>query len=196
MKKDSKGTVLVVDDSREIRLLCRTLLRRDGYNVLEAEDGRRGLELATELEPDLILLDLVLPEIDGFRVLEEIRANQKTSSIPVIMLTALEDKDKIQRALELGANDYTVKGRVSPNELLSKVRLLLSGADMQKDLGVYRISIKGEMADAPKLAQVIALTGLFQCPQCGADVQLELYTRPQGRWFSAHFVCSGCERAF
>ncbi|MFC1999891.1 two-component system response regulator [Chloroflexota bacterium] len=196
MIRDSKGTVLVVDDSREIRLLCRTLLRRDGYNVLEAENGRRGLELATELEPDLILLDLVLPDLDGFRVLEEVRANHRTRSVPVIMLTALEDKDKIQRAIELGANDYIVKGRVSPNELLSKVRSLLPGSDMAKDLEVYRLSIKGEMADAPKLAQVIALTGLFQCPHCGADVLVELYTRPQGRWFTAHFVCSGCEKSF
>lgn len=113
--------ILVVDDEPQIVELIKSYLAKDGYRVITAADGQRALELARREQPDLILLDLMLPEINGFDVCRTLR---KESNIPIIMLTARdEETDKII-GLELGADDYVTKP-FSPREVLARVRAVL-----------------------------------------------------------------------
>ncbi|MBU2609274.1 MAG: response regulator transcription factor [Chloroflexi bacterium] len=120
----SKGKILVVDDEPKIVNTVRAYLEREGYQVLEADDGRQALEIFRQEPPDLIVLDLMLPEIDGLEVCRQIR---RSSDVPIIMLTARqEDADKLI-GLELGADDYVTKP-FSPRELVARVRVVLRRA--------------------------------------------------------------------
>lgn len=117
----SQGKILVVDDEKKIVDLVRTYLVRDGYQVIEANEGRLALEAFCRELPDLVVLDVMLPGMDGLEVCREIR---HSSSVPVIMLTARsEDVDKLV-GLELGADDYITKP-FSPRELVARVRAVL-----------------------------------------------------------------------
>ncbi len=118
-------TVLVVEDEVNIARLVRDYLHQAGFNVLEASDGLGALHLARAERPDMIVLDLGLPGMDGYDVTRELRAK---SSVPIIMLTARsEESDRIV-GLELGADDYVVKP-FSPRELVARIRAVLRRAD-------------------------------------------------------------------
>jgi DNA-binding response OmpR family regulator len=113
--------ILIVDDEAHIVELVRLYLERDGFRVESASDGAQGLRLALELRPALIILDLMLPEVDGLEVCRQVRAD---SDVPIVMLTARdEDVDKIV-GLELGADDYLTKP-FNPRELLARVKAIL-----------------------------------------------------------------------
>jgi DNA-binding response OmpR family regulator len=101
--------VLVVDDERAIRLLCRVNLAASGMEVLEAEDGRVGLELARKERPDLVLLDVMMPEVDGWTVARELAENEETRDIPVVFLTARADAADKRLGEQLGGVGYLVK---------------------------------------------------------------------------------------
>ncbi len=113
--------VLVVDDDKKTVGLVKLYLEKDGYRVLAAYDGRQALELARQKQPDLIVLDLMLPEVDGLDVCQALRAESK---IPIIMLTARTTEEDKLLGLELGADDYVTKP-FSPRELLARVRAVL-----------------------------------------------------------------------
>ena len=194
-----KGAILVVEDTEEYRHLYRTLLRSDGYEVMEAEDGRQALQLIEDHEFKLILLDLILPEVDGFEVLERIRANERTKSVPVIIFTVLGDREQIRRAVELGADDYIIKGMVAPRDVLGKIHSRLAKAEAQEATKAYRVAVKKGSENAALLGQDYGFTKLFTCPECGGDVWLELIpdkSRTEGSWLLAHFLCSNCGKAF
>lgn len=120
----AKRTILVVDDEREIVDLLRSYLERDGYRVLAAYDGRQALEIARREHPDLMILDLMLPEVDGWEVCRQVRA---TSPMPIIMLTARDEETDKLVGLELGADDYITKP-FSPREVVARVRAVLRRA--------------------------------------------------------------------
>ena len=116
--------ILVVDDEPMVREVLVTYLEREGYAVDQATDGKAALELAASAKPDLIVLDVMLPEVDGFAVLTRLR---QTSSVPVILVTArTAEPDRIV-GLELGADDYVVKP-FSPREVVARVRSVLRRA--------------------------------------------------------------------
>ena len=116
--------ILVVDDEPMVREVLVTYLEREGYAVDQATDGKAALELAVSAKPDLIVLDVMLPEVDGFAVLTRLR---QTSSVPVILVTArTAEPDRIV-GLELGADDYVVKP-FSPREVVARVRSVLRRA--------------------------------------------------------------------
>ena len=104
-----QGRLLVVDDVANNREVLRRRLERLGYEVVEAEGGRRALDLVAEDGFDLVLLDTAMPEVDGLTVLREIRRNRSVAELPVIMVTAKATTEDIVTALELGANDYITK---------------------------------------------------------------------------------------
>src|SRR6266571_1586511 len=101
--------VLVIDDEAPIRLLCRVNLEAEGMNVIEAADGPSGVEKARDEKPDVILLDVMMPGLDGWRVAEELLEDDETSEIPIVFLTARRTKHDRLRGLELGAVDYITK---------------------------------------------------------------------------------------
>ncbi|MDD4170018.1 MAG: response regulator transcription factor, partial [Desulfotomaculaceae bacterium] len=116
--------ILIVDDEVNVLQLLKYTLSKEGYQVISATNGREAIMLAEEKEPDLIILDIMLPEIDGYDVLRILKANRQSAPIPVIMLSALgEEVDKVV-GLELGAEDYITKP-FSPRELIARVRVRL-----------------------------------------------------------------------
>jgi two-component system phosphate regulon response regulator PhoB len=125
-------TILIVEDEKDILNLIEWHLRAEEYSVLKADDGIKGLDLAVEHLPDLIVLDLMLPGMDGLSVCKALKKNPKTENIPVVMLTAKgEEVDRIV-GLELGADDYMVKP-FSPRELSLRVRAILKRFDKKPE---------------------------------------------------------------
>ncbi len=120
----SKGIVLVIDDEKDLIELVRYNLEREGFSVLGSCDGESGLSLVASEKPDVIVVDLMLPGIDGFEVCRRLRSDSGTSRIPIIMLTAkTSDADRIV-GLELGADDYVTKP-FNPRELTARIKAIL-----------------------------------------------------------------------
>ena len=118
------ATILSVDDEPEVTNLLRLHLVKSGYEVVTAASGREALEIIQATPPDLIILDLMLPDIDGFGLCEILRRQASTAAIPVVLLTAWATSDARHLGLELGALDYLTKP-FSPRELVERVRRLL-----------------------------------------------------------------------
>ena len=121
----SEFAVLIVDDEPSIREIARRYLEHAGFKVLEAKDGLEGLSLARDWQPDVIVLDVMLPKLNGWQVLEELRSNTPLEHrIPVLMLTARGEESDRLRGLESGAEDYLVKP-FSPRELVARIKIML-----------------------------------------------------------------------
>jgi DNA-binding response OmpR family regulator len=113
--------VLVIEDDADIAEMYRVRLASDGYDVTVGCDGEEGVRLAIDGVPDFIYLDLRLPKLDGFEVLERLRSTPATAQIPVIILSNYGDPELRERGLKLGALEFLVKADVSPNLLVTKV---------------------------------------------------------------------------
>ena len=120
--------VLVIDDEAPIRLLCRVNLEAEGMDVLEAADGRTGIELARDRAPDVVLLDVMIPGLDGWAVAEDLLDDPRTNGIPIIFLTARAEFRDRARGLDIGGVDYITKP-FNPLELAPLVQLLLARID-------------------------------------------------------------------
>ena len=154
-----RETILIIEDERNILELLDYNLSQEGYAVLKATDGSSGLELARQKKPGLILLDLMLPELDGLEVCKILKQNDKTASIPIIMLTAKsQEMDKVV-GLEIGADDYMTKP-FSPRELMARIKAVLRrGRESLSEQNSFRVgeielddtrhvvSLKGEPLD-------------------------------------------------
>lgn len=114
-------TILVVEDSTMSREIVMRILRREGYNVVGATNGLEALDIVHQSQPDLVLLDIMMPEMDGLTLLEILRRSPETKEMPVILMTALSDEGRITRAKELGAQEYLVKTRFSYDDLVGHV---------------------------------------------------------------------------
>jgi len=119
--------VLLVEDDPFLREICSKKLTKEGYAVYEAADGAEALNAVKKIKPHIVLLDVILPTMDGFQILKGIRADQdkKISQIPIVMLSNLGQEDDIKRAMELGANDYLVKAHFTTEEIADRVNSIL-----------------------------------------------------------------------
>jgi DNA-binding response OmpR family regulator len=117
-------TILVAEDQEHIRSLITYKLRHSGYTVVTAVDGLEAIKKAEETNPDLILLDVMMPLLTGFEVLARLKQHEKLKTIPVLMVTAQSQEDEVIKGLELGADDYITKP-FSPNELVARVKTVL-----------------------------------------------------------------------
>ncbi len=137
-----KETILIVEDEKDIVRVLDYNLKKEGFKTLSAYDGEKALEVAGKEHPDLIILDLMLPKIDGLEVCKALKADRKTAPIPVIILTAKsQESDKIV-GLELGADDYVTKP-FSPRELIARIKAVLR-----------RVKEKGKMPDLLKAGEL------------------------------------------
>src|SRR5512133_3143049 len=118
------GTILVIDDERDLQELVRYNLEKEHYDVIVASDGRTGLDIALRHRPDLVVLDLMMPGIDGLEVCRRLRTDDRGKRIPLIMLTAKATESDRVVGLELGADDYVIKP-FSPRELVARIKALL-----------------------------------------------------------------------
>jgi len=123
-----KKKILAVDDESDVLLILKTALMSEGFAVTTATNGMDAINIAGEVKPDLIVLDMMMPELNGFETLKRIRENSENQNVPVIMLTGVSDKDRIREALGLGIDYYMVKP-FEFHDLISKVKIAISDAD-------------------------------------------------------------------
>ncbi|MCH7828791.1 response regulator [Patescibacteria group bacterium] len=117
--------ILIIEDDRFLKELITQKVRQAGYEVVGAMDGEEGLTLAGEELPNLILLDLILPTMDGFEVLRKLKEQEATKNIPVIILSNLGQKEDIDKGMQLGAIDYMVKAHFTPGEITEKIKSIV-----------------------------------------------------------------------
>ena len=117
--------ILIVEDDKFLRELIAQKLIKEGYDIAEAVDGEKGIKAVGNEKPDLVLLDLILPGIDGFDVLAKMKEDPKMAQVPVIILSNLGQKDDIERGLKMGAVDYMIKAHFTPAEIIEKVKTVL-----------------------------------------------------------------------
>jgi len=194
MSVGSQRKILLVDDNKQIRSINATRLIAGGYQVREAGDGIEALKQLKEELPDLIILDLMMPVMDGYKVLQVVKTNSQTRDIPVIVLSGKGQPEEIEKALKLGANDFLNKMRTNPNVLLEKVKQSLAAGNGQTAVPHYHLAVKEQIFDAPKIALDFNLPADFHCPKCGAPLILELIPdfSHHEPWFTGHFVCTQC----
>ena len=118
----NKKLILLVEDDEFLAELYATKLKLENYEVALATDGEKGLKMIKEKKPDLILLDIILPKMDGFEILKAIKNEKELKDIPVILLTNLSQKDEVKKGLDLGANDYLIKAHFMPSEVVKKIK--------------------------------------------------------------------------
>ncbi len=153
-------TVLIVEDEPEVRSLLEYTLAKEKFKILSAENGKKALELLEQNVPDVITLDLMLPDIHGLEICKRLREDPRFQSVSVLMLTALDSLDDIVKGFETGADDYLVKPFQLP-ELIARVKALLrrrhvsrsermvaSAGGTSVDLSHHRVTINGQSMDA------------------------------------------------
>lgn len=121
-------TILIIEDDDFFRELIRKKLASKDFNFLEAVNGEAGIEIMKEKKPDLVLLDLLLPNMDGFEVVAQIKSDTGIASIPIIVLSNLGQKEDIDRALKLGASDYLIKSQFDIDQVIEKITTILEKA--------------------------------------------------------------------
>lgn len=127
-----KSHVLIVEDDEFLANIYKTKFEMEGFRVTHADNGEMGLDEAKKKKPNIILLDILMPKMDGFAVLEKLKADKTTKDIPVILLTNLGQKDDVERGLEMGAVDYLIKAHFKPSETVAKVRDILKNKTKRK----------------------------------------------------------------
>lgn len=128
MVEQNKYHLLLVEDDTFLANIYKTKFEMEGYKVTVAENGEAGLNEAKKKKPNIILLDILLPKMDGFTVLKKLKDDFETEKIPVILLTNLGQKDDVEKGLEMGAVDYLIKAHFKPSEVLEKVKTVLTNS--------------------------------------------------------------------
>ena len=147
---NSRETILVIEDEPDILEITQYNLTREGYKVLASRDGGEGLSRARREAPDLVLLDLMLPGLDGLEVCKRLQADPVTSGIPIIMVTAKGEESDVVIGLQLGADDYVTKP-FSPKELVARVKAVLRRGPLREERGTAeRIARDGLVIDLAK----------------------------------------------
>lgn len=118
--------ILIVEDDKFLRELISKKLVNEQFDICQALDGKEGIDKILEEKPNLILLDLILPVMDGFSVLSKMKENQEISKIPVIVLSNLSQEGEIKRAMDLGAKDFLIKAHFTPGEIVGKIKQILN----------------------------------------------------------------------
>lgn len=125
MPDEKKKHVLIVEDDTFLENIYKTKFEMEGFRVTIVDNGGSALEEVKKKKPDIILLDILLPKLDGFAVLDLLKAEKEVKDIPVILLTNLGQKDDVEKGLEIGAVDYLIKAHFKPSEVVDKVRKVL-----------------------------------------------------------------------
>jgi len=187
--------ILLVEDTKTIQQLYQAKLLTENFMVITADNGMEAIQQVSKDKPDLMLLDLMMPIMDGFKVMQVIKTNPRLKDIPIIVFSSKGQPEEITKALELGADDYIVKTLTKPNDVIDKIRKVLAKADASegKEVANFRIGVKADLFDAPKLSSEYRLNN-FKCKKCGGDLILNLISdfSHDEPWFSGKFICAQC----
>lgn len=190
--------ILVVEDTELLRRMYRDRLVQDGYEVTDAPDGLAALSLLRDQHFDLILLDLIMPRMGGIQVLEAVKQDPRTQSIPIVVLTNLGEESTIERAVSLGAVDYLIKNETRPADVAEKVKLVLDAfVATEEKSAAFVVYPDPSRGDVDALVQNAALKRRLWCPACENELALELVPDPKRTgWYEARFVCPSCGKSF
>jgi CheY-like chemotaxis protein len=188
-----RNKILLVEDSKAIQQMYRNKLTFEQFHVLTADNGMEAIKILSQEKPDIILLDLMMPVMDGYKVLQVIKTDPKLSNIPVLVFSAKGQPEEVEKALNLGAAGYIVKATTKPNEVVEQIRKVLSQKPKVQELARYLVEIRENAYDAKKLASDFNLNEL-RCRKCQAPMLLELIPdfSHETPWFSGRFLCPRC----
>lgn len=187
--------ILLIDDSIQLRAAIEDHLKRHGFEVQTADDGLEGLDKLSKENPDLIITGIIMPRMDGFDVVRNIKGNIKTSGKPVFVFSHLGRREDIDKMMEMGVDGIFINGVTMLREVEEKVSLAL-GINKRKEYRAtkFRVEVCSGKLDAEVLSREYNLGAEFSCQICGTRMQVELvpdFTR-EGSFFQAHFVCPSC----
>jgi two-component system chemotaxis response regulator CheY len=183
--ENKKRKILLVDDDVPTREMYVNVFKDAGFEVIEAEDGLEGLDKAIEETPDVIFTGIVMPKMDGFQMIEALKKNVATASIPVLISSHMGKEEDRQRANILGARFFIVKGFSSPREVLGDVNSIFLGGNE------YRVEIDEYSLDAPKLSHDFGINNL-KCPECNNKLVIKLLVGKNKEEIKANLICSSC----
>lgn len=185
---------MLVEDSKVVQQMYKNKLILEQFNVITAENGMEAIKILSQEKPDIILLDLMMPIMDGYKVLQVVKTDPKLSSIPVLVFSAKGQPEEVEKALNLGAAGYFVKATTKPNEVIDHIKKLLSQQPQVKEVKRYTVEIKENAYDAKKLAQDFNLNEL-KCQKCQSPMLLELIPdfSHETPWFNTRFFCPRCQ---
>ncbi len=190
---DDKNLILIVDDVPHNLQVLGEILDVAGYEVAAALGGYQALEAVERERPDLILLDVMMPGLDGFEVCARLKANEASRDIPVIFLTARVESEAIVRGFEVGAVDYVTKP-VNRGELLARVKLHLELVAARRELKARNEALEQALSEIQTLRGIIPI-----CSHCkkirddrGSWEQIELYVQQHSEAIFSHGICPSC----
>lgn len=189
-----RNKILLVEDSKVVQQMYRNKLTFEQFNVLTADNGMEAIKILSQEKPDIILLDLMMPVMDGYKVLQVVKTDPRLSDIPVLVFSAKGQSEEVEKALNLGAAGYIVKATTKPNEVVEQIRKVLSQKPKVQELTRYVVEIRENSYDAKKLASDFNLNEL-RCQKCNAPLLLELIPdfSHETPWFAGKFFCPRCQ---
>ncbi len=189
-----RNKILLIEDSKIIQQMYRSKLTIEQFTVITADNGMEAIKILSQEIPDLVLLDLMMPVMDGFKVLQVIKTDPRLSNIPVLVFSARGQPEEVEKAMNLGAAGYIVKATTKPNEVIEQIRKVISQKPVVQELKHYIVEIKEKIYDAEKLEADFNLKNL-KCPKCQGALLLELIPdfSHDTPWFSGRFFCPKCQ---
>ncbi len=177
-------SILLIDDDLDTRTLYAEFLRGAGFEIREAGDGLEGLEMVSQIMPDVIITGIIMPRLDGFGLVEALKKNVATAHVPVMFLSHLGREEDQVRAKELGVKDFIVRDMTMPNEVIDRIKSLFTTTE-------YVVNVDPYTLDAQRLARDLGLNRDFLCTEGkGEKVVLKLTLRDRDKKrFDAELTC-------
>jgi CheY-like chemotaxis protein len=175
MKINPKAKIAIVEDEEFLLEMYKMKFKDSGYEVITAMNGEEAVRKIKDLGPDFILLDIVMPDMDGYEVLRHVKADKKTAQIPVLIFSNLGQKEEVKKGMELGANDYVVKSNLTPTQLLDKVEKMLSTG--KKNNRIKKEPDSRAEQDAPRVLLIEdegAIVGMYKMRFEKAGYEIEV----------------------
>lgn len=180
--------ILIVDDDEVIRTMYAEVFSKNGFEVTEAVDGVDGLDKATKNIPNIIFTGIVMPRMDGFGLMEALKKNISTSSIPVVISSHMGREEDQKKAQGLGAKDFIALDFNTPNEVVAKIKTILESRE-------YLLKFSINEMDAPKLAKDLLASDVAKCQSCNGELALSLKPSDiKKHIFFAKFICINCRK--
>ncbi len=185
--ESKKVSILIVDDDEEIRSTYADAFREQNFDVKEVGDGVEALDMVSQSKPDVIFSGIIMPRMDGFSMMENLKKNVETSDIPIVISSHLGREEDKKKAKEAGARDFIIYGMVTPNEAIERVRAVLNHK-------AYHLAFERGKLDASELVKDFHLNERIICEKCGRELVLEIrLVNLETKEFKAKFVCLGCK---
>jgi DNA-binding response OmpR family regulator len=186
--------VLLVEDSKAVQQIYKNKLTLEQFQVITADNGMEAIKVLSTEKPDVILLDLMMPVMDGYKVLQVVKSDANLSKIPVLVFSAKGQPEEVEKALNLGAAGYIVKATTKINEVIEKIKSAISQQPPEREVTHYTLGIRDDAYDAMKLSDDFTLQN-FKCPACRTEMLLDLIPdfSHDTPWFSGRFFCPRCQ---